>query len=256
MLNINNLSSLPLANVHSYETFSSVDGPGCRFVVFLQGCYLRCKMCCNPDTWSFNKGTPTYAKEIADKVEKYKNYYKQNGGVTVTGGEPLNSPFFVKDLFERVHKLNSIDNISLTTCLDTAGYASPDFMDIVLSHSDSVMFCIKHPDAKKYLKLTGKNQEVAMMFWKKLEHYKIPYVIRHLIIPKITDSDDDTLKLCDMINTKKYCKGIELLPYHRLGEYKWSYLGLNYNNDFRPPTEEEITKVVDKIKTNGINVIY
>ncbi len=246
-MNIFNLSKQPVANVHSIESFSCIDGPGVRYVIFLNGCHLRCKICANPDTWNFQNGYNSTADEITQKIKKVKSYIS---GITVTGGEPLNSPYFVKDLFTRVHDLG------LNTCLDTAGYVSENYMDIVIPYCDYTLFCIKHLDPEKYTFLTGKSQDKSLIFWNKLEENKKMYLIRHIIIPGFSDSEQDIKFLCDTIKQKKYCKGIELLPYHELGVHKWKKMNFEFKmTDFRPPTQDELNNIVEIIKKNGINVI-
>ncbi len=246
-MNFYNLNKQSIANVHSIESFSAIDGPGVRYVVFLNGCYLRCKICANPDTWNFQSGTNSSAEEIAQKIKKVKSYIK---GVTVSGGEPLNSPYFVKDLFTRVH------DIGLNTCIDTAGYASEKYMDVVIPECDQVLFCIKHLDPDKYSFLTGKSQDKAMTFWNKLEENKKPYMIRHIVIPGFSDSEQDIQQLCTILKEKQYCNGIELLPYHKLGVHKWDKMNLDFKmTDFRPPTQQELNNIVELIKNNGINVL-
>lgn len=246
--NDNFSSASSIANVHSIESFSAVDGPGVRFVVFLQGCNLRCKVCSNPDTWNFVGGTTMSAKDIADKIKSVKNYYGKDGGVTVSGGEALLNPYFVSDLFQRVH------DIGLTTCLDTAGQASEHNINLVLPHTDYTMFCIKHMDPLKYYIFTGQDQTKAMKFWDKLEENKNKYVIRYVLVPGITDDSIDIIKLCEKIKQCTYCDGIELLPYHTLGKYKWEMMGLKYAVDSNPPTSEEIDKTIKLIKSFDIGI--
>lgn len=245
-MNFYNLTKQPIANVHSIKTIA--DGHGIRYVIFVNGCYLKCKICANPDTWNFQNGTMTRANEIAEKIKKVKNYIK---GVTVTGGEPLNSPYFVEDLFNRVH------DMGLDTCLDTTGYASEYYMDIVIPTCDQVLFCIKHLDPIKYEILTGAKPAKSLKFWNKLEENKKPYLIRHIVIPGFSDSEKDIQFLCDILKEKPNCKGIELLPYHKFGVQKCEHLNMNYtSSDFRIPTQDELDNIVELINKNGIKVIF
>ena len=157
------MKDIPSANVHSIESFSCVDGPGLRSVIFLQGCNLRCRMCANPDTWNFKGGNIMTSQEICKKVLGMKDYFDTIGGITISGGEPLNSPMFVKDVFSKLHQEQ------LTTCLDTSGHAHKYNVNMVLPYTDHVLFCIKHPDHKKYFELTGQRQTLALDFWSRLE---------------------------------------------------------------------------------------
>ena len=237
-------------NIHSIETFSGVDGPGLRFVIFLQGCNLRCKICSNPDTWNFIGGKKMTVNEVFKQVSSLKEYYSNNGGVTVTGGEPLLQPNFVADLFEKVHELG------LKTCIDTAGFAPLSAAHTVLPLTDHVMFCIKHPDPKKYLQFTGHEQKHAIQFWETLEEMRKPYTLRYVIVPGVTDDYGDLGTLCHMMQQCKSCQGLELLPYHELGKHKWEMLGLKYDvNDVKQPNKAYMDNINDYVKQFNITLL-
>ena len=226
------------AKVHSIETFGTVDGPGVRFVIFLQGCHLQCKYCHNRDTWDINSGKYMSVEELVTQIEKYKTYITPNGGVTVTGGEPLLQPYFLVSLFKELKAKN------ILTAIDTSGMvAITDIIKEVLSLTDLVLLDIKHIDPKKCKDLVGFSNEKELAFAKYLSDNNIDIWIRQVIIPGITDNEHDLLKLKDFIHSLKTVKKIELLPYHNLGAYKWEQLGLNYElKDIKPASSEDIKR--------------
>lgn len=226
------------AKVHSIETFGTVDGPGVRFVIFLQGCHLQCKYCHNRDTWDINSGKYMSVEELVTQIEKYKTYITPNGGVTVTGGEPLLQPYFLVSLFKELKAKN------IHTAIDTSGMvAITDIIKEVLSLTDLVLLDIKHIDPKKCNDLVGFSNEKELAFAKFLNDNNIDIWIRQVIIPGITDNEDDLLKLKDFIHSLKTVKKIELLPYHNLGAYKWEELGMDYAlKDIKPATSEDIER--------------
>ena len=201
------------AKVHSIETFGAVDGPGIRFVLFLQGCHLQCKYCHNRDTWDINGGSYKSLDELFDKIIRYKNYIFPNGGVTVTGGEPLLQAKFILELFKKLKKEG------IHTCIDTSGIiALTDDIKEVLKFTDLVLLDIKHIDNEKCKELVGKY----------LSDNNIPIWIRQVLIPGYTDDEQDLLKLKEFISSLKTVEKVELLPYHSIGEFKWKKLGLKY----------------------------
>lgn len=234
----NNLNLRYYAKVHSIESFGTVDGPGIRFVLFLQGCHLKCKYCHNRDTWDINGGKYKSLEDIFKKIIKYKNYICPNGGITITGGEPLLQVKFLIELFEKLKKEN------IHTCIDTSGMVSlTDEIKYLLSLTDLVLLDIKHINTEKCKELVGFNNEKELNFAKYLSNNNIHMWIRQVLIPGYTDDEKDLLKLKKFISTLKTVDKIEILPYHDIGKYKWKQLGINYELDnVRPANNNDINK--------------
>ena len=226
------------AKVHSIESFGTVDGPGIRFVLFLQGCHLECKYCHNRDTWDINGGTYSSLDDIFNKIKKYKNYIMPNGGVTVTGGEPLLQVNFLIELFKKLKEEK------IHTCIDTSGVVSiNENIKEVLKYTDLVLLDIKHIDPIKCKELVGKSNKLELEFAKYLSDNNIPMWIRQVLIPGYTDDENDLKKLKAFIDSLKTVEKVEILPYHKMGEYKWKSLGLEYPlKNVREPSESEIKK--------------
>lgn len=211
------------AKIHSIESFGTVDGPGIRFVLFLQGCHLKCKYCHNRDTWDMNGGEYKSLDEIFEKIIKYKNYIHPNGGVTITGGEPLLQVKFLIELFKKLKKEK------IHTCIDTSGMVTlTDDIKHLLSMTDLVLLDIKHINTQKSKELVGFNNEKELEFAKYLSNNNIHMWIRQVLIPGYTDDENDLLQLKDFIDELENVDKIEILPYHDMGKYKWKKLGLNY----------------------------
>lgn len=212
-----------VGNIHSYESFGTVDGPGIRFVLFLQGCPLRCKFCHNPDTWNMSEEKiKEEAGETFEKAKKYKGYFGKKGGLTVTGGEPLLQADFVLELF----KLCKEDGIN--TVVDTSGYIFNEKVKEVLEYTDLVLLDIKAIDEKAYKELTGVELENTLKFAQYLKEKGKRVWIRHVIVPGITDNDELLNRLAEYISALGNVEKVELLPYHRLGEFKYKELGMKY----------------------------
>lgn len=233
-----NLDLRYYAKIHSIESFGTVDGPGIRFVLFLQGCHLKCKYCHNRDTWDINGGEYKSLDDIFEKILKYKNYIHPNGGVTVTGGEPLLQVKFLIELFEKLKKEN------IHTCIDTSGMVTlTDDIKHLLSLTDLVLLDIKHINTEKCKDLVGFNNEKELAFAKYLSDNGIHMWIRQVLIPGYTDDESDLLKLKNFISSLKTVDKIEILPYHDMGKYKWKSLGINYElENVRPANDEDIEK--------------
>lgn len=233
-----NLDLRYYAKIHSIESFGTVDGPGIRFVLFLQGCHLKCKYCHNRDTWDINGGEYKSLDDIFEKILKYKNYIQPSGGVTITGGEPLLQVKFLIELFEKLKKEN------IHTCIDTSGMVTlTDDIKHLLSLTDLVLLDIKHINTEKSKELVGFNNEKELAFAKYLSDNGIHIWIRQVIVPGYTDNDEDLLKLKDFISTLKTVDKVELLPYHDMGKYKWKKLGLNYElENVRTANEDDIKR--------------
>lgn len=226
------------ARIHSYESFGTVDGPGIRFVIFMQGCHLQCKYCQNRDTWNTHAGKLVSLEELLKKIKKYVNYIKPTGGVTVTGGEPLLQAAFLVTLFQKLKELN------IHTAIDTSGMVeiTPEIKKL-LDLTDLVLLDIKHIDDEKCKQLVGHSNQKELAFAKYLSNNQIPMWIRQVIIPGVTDDEKDLYKLKDFLSTLKTIQRIELLPYHDLGKFKWTDSGYTYElENIRTATEEDIQR--------------
>lgn len=228
------------ARIHSIETFGTVDGPGIRFVVFMQGCHLRCKYCQNRDTWDCNSGKIVTLDELYNHVLRYEDYFKlSNGGVTVTGGEPLLQTKFLINFFTKLKQRN------IHTTIDTSGmFDINEEIKALLKLTDLVLLDIKHINEEKAKQLVGLSNKKELEFAKYLSDNDIPIWIRQVIVPGITDNEEDLITLRDFIKSLKTVKKIELLPYHDIGKFKWEALNLNYElKDIKTATDEDIKRV-------------
>lgn len=228
------------AKVHSFESLGTVDGPGIRFVIFLQGCHLQCKYCHNRDTWDMNGGSYKSLDEIFETVIRYKPYFNSsNGGVTVTGGEPLLQVKFLLELFKK------LKDEKIHTCIDTSGMVNlTEDVKEVLKLTDLVLLDIKHIDDEKCKDLTGRSNKRELEFARYLSDNGISMWIRQVIVPELTDDEEDIKRLKRFIKTLKTVKKIEFLPYHTAGKYKWKELGKKYELEgVREATKEDIERV-------------
>jgi len=223
--------------IHSFESFGTVDGPGIRFVVFMQGCPLKCKYCHNRDTWNVDKGMLVNVDEVVKKVLREKTFIdSSNGGVTVSGGEPLLQAPFLTELFKKLKELN------IHTCIDTAG-SLPVSQEIkeLLKYTDLVLLDIKHIDDEKAKDLTSMSNKNNLDFAKYLNNIGKPMWIRQVLVPGYTDDKYDLQRLKAFIDTLTNVEKVELLPYHELGKYKWEELGVKYPLEgIKSPSEEDI----------------
>jgi len=242
-----------LGRIHSLESFGTVDGPGIRFVVFMQGCPLRCLYCHNPDTWEVKRETPYLLEPEAllAEVLRYKNFIAK-GGVTVTGGEPLLQPEFLKEFF-RLCRENGIH-----TALDTSGYICSGKALEVLEQVDLVLLDIKTIDAGLHPRLTAVKLDNTLRFLDELEKRGIPVWIRHVIVPGLTDDDEALSKLAEYISSYNVVQKAELLPYHTMGAYKYEAQGLDYKlKGVEPLSAERLANAKDLYETrdNRISLI-
>ena len=217
-----------IGRIHSFESFGTVDGPGIRYVIFFQGCPLRCQYCHNPDTWA-SGGKEYTVEQIVAQALRYKNYFGEKGGVTATGGEPLVQIDFLIELFTQF-KAKGIH-----TCVDTSGItfnpSSPQSVDKhkkLLEVTDLVMLDIKHIDDEACKKLTGHSNANTLAFAKFLSENHQPTWIRQVLVPGITDSEETLKKTRAFIDELTSVEKVEVLPYHTLGEVKYEKLGLEY----------------------------
>lgn len=229
--------------INTYETFGLVDGPGVRYVAFLQGCNMRCKYCHNPDTWDKNAGDELTAKQLFDKAYRYKNYWKNNGGITISGGEPLLQIEFVTEVF-RLAKEKGVH-----TTLDTCGQPFKNDLeflkkfDELIKYTDLVMLDIKEIESDKHKELTGHKNDNILAMAKYLSDKGIRMWIRHVLVPNLTDDEEGLKKLNQFIKQLKTVDKVEILPYHTLGLMKWEKLGIPYPLDgYKIPTAEEVEK--------------
>lgn len=229
--------------VHSLESFGLVDGPGVRYVVFLQGCKMRCKFCHNPETWSADGGEEYTAEELFKKAYRYKNYWKQNGGITVSGGEPLLQIDFVTEFF-RLAKQKGIN-----TVLDTAGQPFSENTEwlekfkALMDYTDLVMLDLKEMDGNLHHDLTGFGNENVLKMAQWLSDNNKPMWIRHVLVPGVTDDESGLREMKRFIDTLNGVERVEILPYHTLGMFKWEKLGIPYPLDgVRTPADEEVRK--------------
>ena len=230
------------AKVHSIESFGTVDGPGIRFVLFLQGCSLKCKYCHNRDTWDINGGEFKSLDEIFEKILRYKNYIFPKGGVTITGGEPLLQYEFLIQLFKKLKKEN------IHTCIDTSGMVTiNDKMKELIDLTDLFLLDIKHINPEKCKDLVGVSNKKELEFAKYLSDNGTHMWIRQVLIPGYTDDEHDLLKLKDFISTLKTVDKVEILPYHNMGKYKWEKLGFKYELEGVPEASNKDVERAKKI---------
>lgn len=229
--------------IHSVESFGSADGPGVRYIVFLKGCNMRCQYCHNPDTWAKDGGELMTPEEVLKKALRYKTYWKEKGGITVSGGEALLQIDFVTELF-RLAKEKGVN-----TCLDTSGnpfsLEEPfkSKFDELMKYTDLFMLDIKHMDDAAHRKLTGQTNQNILEMAAYLSDYGKAMWIRHVLVPGITTEEDELYRLRSFLDTLKTVERVEVLPYHTLGVFKWKELGIPYQlEDVDPPTKEQIDR--------------
>ncbi|MCC0782105.1 pyruvate formate lyase-activating protein [Clostridioides sp. ES-S-0108-01] len=237
-------------NIHSIETFGTVDGPGIRYILFFQGCPLRCKYCHNRDTWDIKSGKEYTVDEIITDALKYTSFMKfSGGGITASGGESTLQPEFLSELFKKA-KENDIH-----TCLDTSGFVDIETIDPILDNTDLVLLDLKHMVEEKSIDLTGVGMDKALKLARHLEARNIPVWIRHVLVPGITDDVDNLEKLGQFVATLKNVERFELLPYHSMGIHKWENLGLDYELKNVPDaTKEDVKRASEIISKFGVKV--
>ncbi len=225
--------------IHSVESFGTVDGPGIRFVVFMQGCSLRCKYCHNRDTWDATIGKEITVNELVEQILRYEDYFfRSGGGVTVSGGEPLLQTKFLIELFRK------LKNHNIHTAIDTSGmFNLTDEIKDLLSLTDLVLLDIKHINPDKCKDLVGFSNEKELNFARYLSDNNIPIWIRQVLVPGYTDDEKDLYSLKEFISSLKTVQKVEMMPYHTLGKYKWENLGFKYPLDgIREATDSDVKK--------------
>ena len=224
--------------IHSFESLGAVDGPGVRFVVFMQGCTLRCKYCQNRDTWDLHGGTTYTVDELIKKILRYKNYIMPNGGVTISGGEPLLQAKFLIELFTKLKEYG------IHTCIDTSGsFDLTDDIKKLIDLTDLFLLDIKCINDEKAKDLTGVSNKKELAFARYLSDINKPLWIRQVLVPGITDDEQDLLELKEFISSLKTVEKVEILPYHDLGKFKWEKLGCKYELEgYRTANNEDVKK--------------
>ncbi len=221
--------------IHSIQSLGTVDGPGVRFVAFMQGCPLRCKCCHNPDTWEMSTGTEYLPEQLVSKAIRYKEYFGTAGGITLSGGEPLCQSEFCLEVFRLCHKEG------INTCLDTSGIALGENVKELLSETDRVLLDIKYTTDKEYRENVGCSMELPLKFLSYLNEINIPTTIRQVIIPTINDTEENIIALKDIVSSHKCVDKVELLPFRKICQTKYDNMSLSFPFGHLPePTKEKM----------------
>lgn len=237
-----------IGHIHSTESFGAADGPGVRFIVFMQGCHMRCRYCHNPDTWKMDGGDEVTADEILKRALRFKPYWGKDGGITISGGEPLLQIDFVIELFKKAKELG------INTCIDTAGNPftkeEPFFskFEELMKYTDLLLLDLKEINPTRHKDLTGFDNSNIIEMAKYLSEINKPVWIRHVLVPEHSDFDEDLDALGDFIDTLSNVDRVEILPYHTLGKFKWENLGIPYTlESISPPSAERIENAKNRI---------
>lgn len=224
--------------VHSIQSLGTVDGPGVRFVVFLQGCPLRCKCCHNPDTWALKGGTKYSASDIVKKAGRYREYFKDKGGITLSGGEPIVQADFVLEIF----RLCCLEGIN--TCLDTSGIILNDTVKELLSLTDRVLLDIKYTSDETYRENVGCSIDGVLEFLSYLNEKKIPTTLRQVIIPTVNDTEENIRALSQIAKVHTCVDKVELLPFKKICQTKYDEMRLPFPFAEKPtPTKEQMAEL-------------
>lgn len=227
-----------ILQVHSFESLAAADGPGLRFAVFLAGCPLRCAYCHNPDTWRTESGTAYTAEEICAKAARYKPYYAQNGGVTVSGGEPLLQARAVSGLTAALQAKN------IHVAIDTAGSLYNDEVEKLLQLKPMLLLDIKSPDEARYRDICGGELQTTLRVLQTAQRCGCEVWLRYVIVPQLTDSERDLRQVIALGNQYSCVSNITLLPYHTLGVYKYEALGIPYRlTGAVPPAPQDMQRL-------------
>lgn len=208
--------------IHSFQSLGTLDGPGVRFVAFLQGCPLRCGCCHNPDTWDGQGGTEYEAEEIVRRAGRYRSYFGQTGGITLSGGEPFMQREFAAEIFRLCHEQK------IHTCLDTSGCVDAEKCGQVLMHTDRVLLDIKYTEAALYEKHVGCKMQQVISFLQYLNRENIPVTLRQVIIPTLNDTEENVLRLLEMARQYPCVDKIELLPFRKICQTKYDMMGIAF----------------------------
>ncbi len=224
--------------IHSFQSLGTLDGPGVRFVVFMQGCNLRCGCCHNPDTWAYDEGTPYAPEDVVKRVVRFKEYFGQAGGITVSGGEPLLQAEFVRELFHLCHEAG------VNTCLDTSGSIMNDGVRALLAETDRVLLDIKYVNDEDYRRYVGCGMAAPMAFLEELNERRIPVTLRQVIIPTLNDTVQNVLALREIAANHPCVDKVELLPFRKLCQVKYDKMGIPFAFGHLPePAGEKIKEL-------------
>ncbi len=240
-----------IGNIHSIESCGTVDGPGIRFVVFMQGCPLRCQYCHNPDTWKIGSGKPMTVEALMSEVVKYKSYMRfSGGGITITGGEPLMQLDFVYELIE------ACKSEGIHTAIDTSGYVFNDRAKKIIDAVDLVLLDVKHSDPEQYKVITGGRLAPTLAFLDYLGQINKPLWVRYVLVPTLSDQPEAIEHLAIILSQYSNIERIELLPFHKMGEYKWTELGLDYKlSDINEPDKMAVVEAMSILKKHNLNIV-
>ena len=227
--------------IHSFQSLGAIDGPGIRFVAFTQGCNLRCGCCHNPDTWKMNEGKQYSAEDVAGRAARYKEYFGSEGGITLSGGEPLLQADFVREIFELCHKEG------INTCLDTSGSIMNDSVKALLKVTDRVLLDIKYTTDELYKKHAGCEMKPVLDFLGYLDKEKIPVTLRQVIIPTLNDNGENILELKRIADAHPCVDKVELLPFRKICQVKYDKMGLEFPFAHIPEPSAESMAELKKI---------
>ena len=229
-----------IGKIHSIQSLGTVDGPGVRFVAFLQGCPLRCKCCHNPDTWDFEGGQEYTAEELVQKATRYRDYFGAEGGITLSGGEPLMQTEFCREVFELCHKEG------INTCLDTSGVILNDAVKQLLKHTDRVLLDIKYTDGNLYQSNVGCSLDAPLEFLSYLNEKGIPTTLRQVVIPTVNDTEQNALALKEIVKNTPCVDKVELLPFRKICQVKYDDMGIEFPFGHLPEaTKDRVIELED-----------
>ena len=229
-------------HIHSFQSLGTVDGPGVRFVVFLQGCPLRCGCCHNPDTWELQTGKVFSSEQVLEKILRCRDYFGKEGGVTLSGGEPLLQAAFVRELFSLCKEAG------IHTCLDTSGCIWNQDVEALLKVTDLVLLDIKYTNEEDYRRYVGCSMEQPLLFLAELNKRHIPTTLRQVIIPPLNDEEDNILRLKQLALAHPCVNKIELLPFRKICENKYEAMGIPFPFDrFETPSAQKCAKLESEL---------
>lgn len=237
-------------HIHSTESFGSVDGPGIRFIVFTQGCRMRCEFCHNPDTWKIGSGKVRTPDDVLEEALKYREFWGDKGGITVSGGEPLLQIDFLIELFKKA-KAQGV-HTTIDTCGQPFTREEPFFSKFneLMEYTDLLLFDIKHIDNDAHKRLTSQGNAPILEMAKYLSEINKPVWIRHVLVPERSDYDEYLIRLDEFIKGLNNVDKVEILPYHTMGKYKWVEMNLAYPLDgIEPPTEDRVRNAKELLHT-------
>ncbi len=234
--------------IHSFTTGSTVDGPGVRVVVWTAGCQWRCLYCHNPDTWNMMNGMPVTIQRATDELRKYRHGLKvMNGGLTLSGGEPL-----MQDRFA-VKLLSAAKEMGVHTTIETNGYLGERLHDDELKKIDLVLLGIKMWDPQRHRALTGKDISLTLNFARRLANNNTPIWVRFVLVPGLTDDTENVRSIAQFTASLGTVERVDVLPFHQMGRFKWQKLGLDYKlNDINPPTADQVERACEEFRALGL----